>query len=67
MKDKFKAVLPDCEFVDFSEGAMHLRMLKSAQEIEHIIKMTKINELGGAACAEAIAMPVVIESTIFWH
>jgi len=58
MLDKLKAALPECEFTDISEGAMRLRMLKSAEEIEHISKMTKIADLGGAACAEAIAVGV---------
>lgn len=58
MLDKLKSALPECEFVDISEGAMHLRMLKSAEEIEHISKMTAIADLGGVACAEAIAVGV---------
>ncbi len=58
MLDKLKAALPECEFTDISEGAMRLRMLKSAEEIEHISKMTAIADLGGAACAEAIAVGV---------
>lgn len=58
MLDKLKAALPECEFADISKGAMRLRMLKSAEEIEHISKMTAIADLGGAACAEAIAVGV---------
>ena len=58
MMDKLKAALPDCEFVDISEGAMKLRMIKSAEEIEHISKMTKIADLGGEACVEAIDVGV---------
>ncbi len=58
MMDKLKAVLPDCTFVDISEGAMKLRMIKSAEEIEHISKMTKIADLGGEACVEAIDVGV---------
>ncbi len=58
MLDKLKAAMPDCEFVDIGVGAMKLRMIKSAEEIEHISKMTKIADLGGAACVEAIAVGV---------
>jgi len=58
MLDKLKTALPDCEFSDISEGAMRLRMHKSAEEIAHIRKMTRIADLGGAACAEAIAVGV---------
>ena len=56
--DKLKAALPGCEFVDIGEGAMKLRMIKSPEEIEHISKMTKIADLGGEACVEAIAVGV---------
>ena len=58
MLDKLKAALPDSEFVDIGEGAMKLRMIKSSEEIEHISKMTKIADLGGEACVEAIAVGV---------
>ncbi len=58
MMDKLKAALPQCEFVDIGEGAMGLRMIKSAEEIEHIGKMTKIADIGGAACVDAIAVGV---------
>lgn len=58
MLDKLKTALPDCDFLDISEGAMRLRMLKSDEEIVHISKMTKIADLGGAACAEAIGVGV---------
>lgn len=58
MLDKLKVALPECEFVDIAEGAMRLRMIKSGEEIEHISKMTRIADLGGEACAEAIAVGV---------
>jgi creatinase len=58
MLEKLKAALPDCEFVDIGEGAMKLRMIKSPEEIAHISKMTKIADLGGEACVEAIAVGV---------
>lgn len=58
MLEKLKAVLPECEFVDISAGAMKLRMIKSAEEIAHITKMTAIADIGGAACVEAIGVDV---------
>lgn len=58
MLDKLKLALPDCEFIDIAAGAMQLRMIKSAEEIAHITKMTAIADLGGAACAEAIGVGV---------
>lgn len=58
MLDKLKTALPDCEFVDIGVGAMKLRMVKSAEEIAHITKMTAIADIGGAACAEAIGVGV---------
>jgi creatinase len=56
MLEKLKAALPACEFIDIGVGAMKLRMIKSSEEIEHIRKMTKIADLGGEACVEAIAV-----------
>ena len=44
---------PKVEFVDIAAGAMRLRMIKSAEEIAHITEMTRIADVGGAACAEA--------------
>ncbi len=58
MMTKLKAALPECTFVDIAQGAMKLRMIKSAEEIAHISKMTKIADLGGAACVEAIGVGV---------
>lgn len=58
MLEKFKLVMPACEFVDISAGAMQLRMIKSAEEITHITKMTAIADIGGAACVEAIGVGV---------
>lgn len=58
MRDKLQTALPDCEFVDIGTGAMRLRMIKSAEEIAHISKMTRIADLGGEACVEAIAVGV---------
>jgi len=51
---KLEAALPGTEFVDISGPVMRLRMIKSAEEIAHITKMTAIADLGGEACREAI-------------
>ena len=58
MREKLQAALPGCDFVDIGFGAMRLRMIKSAEEIEHIGKMTRIADLGGEACVEAIGVGV---------
>ncbi|HHW34555.1 MAG TPA: M24 family metallopeptidase [Paracoccus solventivorans] len=50
--------LPGVELVDISQAAMRLRMVKSAEEIAHIEKMTRIADIGGAACVEATAVGV---------
>ena len=44
---------PQVEFVDIAAIAMRQRMIKSASEIAHIEHMTRIADIGGAACAEA--------------
>ena len=49
---------PDAEFIDIAAPAMHLRMIKSDEEIAHIAQMTRIADLGGAACVDAIAVGV---------
>ena len=51
-----EAALPGVELVDIAAPAMRLRMIKSAEEIEHITKMTRIADIGGAACVEAISV-----------
>ncbi len=53
-----KSEFPNMEFVDIAQPAMRLRMIKSAEEIAHITQMTRIADLGGAACVEAIAVGV---------
>ncbi len=58
MVSKLKAALPNSKFVDIAEPAMFLRMIKSAEEIAHITKMTAIADIGGTACAEAIGVGV---------
>ena len=53
-----KAEFPKIEFVDIAYSAQRLRMVKSAEEIEHITKMAKIADIGGAACVEAAKVGV---------
>ena len=50
--------MPGIEFVDVAAPSMRFRMLKSAEEIKHITKMTRIADIGGAAVVEAIAVGV---------
>ena len=50
--------MPGVEFVDVAAPSMRMRMIKSAEEIKHITKMTAIADLGGAACVEALAIGV---------
>jgi creatinase len=64
--DKLEAALPNCRFVDVGEGAMRLRMTKSAEEIAHITEMARVADIGGAACVEAIA-PGVGEHEVALH
>jgi creatinase len=53
-----KSEFPQMEFVDIAQPAMRLRMIKSAEEIAHITEMTRIADLGGAACVEAAQVGV---------
>lgn len=53
-----KSEFPDMEFVDIAQPAMRQRMIKSAEEIAHIEKMTRIADIGGAACCEATKVGV---------
>ncbi len=48
-----KSEFPDMEFVDIAAPSMRLRMIKSAEEVAHIEKMTRIADIGGAACVDA--------------
>ncbi len=49
---------PGVDLVDIAAPAMRLRMIKSAEEIAHITQMSRIADIGGAACVEAIAVGV---------
>jgi len=53
-----KAEFPGMDFVDIAQPAMRLRMIKSAEEIAHIEKMTRIADIGGAACVDAAQVGV---------
>ena len=53
-----KSEFPDMEFVDIAQPAMRQRMIKSEEEIAHITKMTRIADIGGAACCEATQVGV---------
>lgn len=48
----------DVEFVDIAAATMNMRMIKSEEEIAHITEMTRIADIGGAACVEAIGIGV---------
>jgi creatinase len=61
-----KSEFPQMEFVDIAAPAMRMRMIKSQEEIDHITQMTRIADLGGAACVEAIA-PGVGEHEVALH
>jgi creatinase len=64
--DALKAALPGSRFADIAAPAMRLRMVKSAEEIAHIAKMTAIADIGGAAVAEAVR-PGVAEHEVALH
>lgn len=49
---------PGVEFVDIAGPSMQLRMIKSAEEIAHITEMTRIADIGGAACVDATGVGV---------
>lgn len=55
---RLKETFPKVEFVDIAAPAMRLRMIKSVEEIAHIRQMTRIADIGGAACAEAARVGV---------
>jgi creatinase len=61
-----KAEFPEMTFVDIAAPAMRMRMIKSQEEIDHITQMTRIADLGGAACVEAIA-PGIGEHEVAQH
>jgi len=58
LRAKLEAALPGVEFVDVGTPTMWMRTIKSAEEITHIKTATRIADLGGAACVEAIGAGV---------
>ena len=46
---------PDAEFVDVAQASMWMRAIKSDEEIALIRNGARIADLGGAACAKAVA------------
>jgi creatinase len=64
--DKLKTAFPKSEFVDVSVACMQMRMIKSDAEIALIKNGAQVADIGGAACAEAIA-PGVPEHEIAIH
>jgi creatinase len=64
--ERLKAALPGVEFVDIAAPMMRQRMVKSDQEIAVIKDGARTADIGGAACAEAIA-PGVGEHEVALH
>ena len=56
--EKLRQALPGTEFVDIAAPAMKMRMIKSDEEIAHIIHGAQVADIGGFACREAIAVGV---------
>ena len=56
--NQLKSEFPGVDFVDVAAPSMLLRMIKSPEEIAHITEMTRIADIGGAACVEAIGVGV---------
>jgi creatinase len=55
MRSKLEDAFPGVEMIDVARSAMQRRMVKSAEEIVLIKNGTRTADIGGAACAEAIA------------
>ncbi len=64
--DRLKTALPGVEFVDIAAPMMRQRMVKSDEEIAVIKDGARTADIGGAACAEAIA-PGVGEHEVALH
>ncbi len=58
LRDQLEIALPGVEFVDIGQATMWMRTIKSAEEITHIRTLTRIADLGGQACADAIGAGV---------
>lgn len=57
-QNQLKSEFAQIELIDIVAASMRLRMIKSAEEIAHIEKMTRIADIGGAAAVEATAVGV---------
>ncbi len=55
---KLQGALPTAELVDVGKPSMHMRMLKSNEEIAWIKESARVADIGGEACVEAIAVGV---------
>ena len=65
-RDKLAKTLPAAAFEDVAADCMRFRMVKSDAEIAHIREGARIADVGGWACAEAIA-PGVPEHEVALH
>lgn len=54
LRRKFQDAFPNFELVDVSQDVMKHRMIKSAEEIEHIKNGARVADIGGYAVVEAI-------------
>ncbi|MBN33330.1 MAG: creatininase [Rhodospirillaceae bacterium] len=61
--NKMKGALPDASFSNIAPAAMGMRMVKSDEEIALIESATAIADIGGEACAAAVA-PGVAEHEV---
>lgn len=52
---KLGDALPEADVVDIGQATMRMRMFKSAEELDVIRNGTRVADIGGAACVEAIA------------
>ena len=52
--DKLKTALPACAFKDIARPAMRTRLVKSAEEIDHIKQGAAVCDIGGRALADAV-------------
>ncbi|WP_420547433.1 M24 family metallopeptidase [Curvivirga sp.] len=55
---QLKDALPGVEFVDVGQPSMWMRSIKSAEEIKHIKEGARVADVGGFACAKAVAAGV---------
>ena len=66
--DKIKTALPACAFKDIARPAMRTRLVKSAEEIDHIKQGAAVCDIGGRALADAVGAgipehEIALEST----